>query len=232
METVTLTINGVSVEADKEATILGAAQQAGIYIPALCAHPALSSSLGQCRLCVVEVEGGGFPSSCITPVAQGMVVNTESPQLQAMRRHFLKAVLSPLPSPRLRSAELKALADYIGVKEDEFGPSVPKDLPIEQDDPLFVRDYNLCILCGRCVRVCEEVRGVGAISVVGYDDIPLAEHAQPPLTTLRQPIYEIGRRICEMLISLLQEKPLKERHVILKPQLVVRESCGSTIRQA
>jgi LacI family transcriptional regulator len=68
------------------------------------------------------------------------------------------------------------------------------------------------------------------VAVVGYDDIPLAEHAHPPLTTLRQPIYEIGRCICEMLISLLQEQPLEERHVILKPQLVVRESCGSTIR--
>jgi LacI family repressor for deo operon, udp, cdd, tsx, nupC, and nupG len=70
------------------------------------------------------------------------------------------------------------------------------------------------------------------VVVVGYDDIPLAEHAHPPLTTLRQPIYEIGRRICEMLIHLLQGDTLEERHVILRPQLVVRESCGSTVRQA
>ncbi|HHS97714.1 MAG TPA: LacI family transcriptional regulator, partial [Chloroflexi bacterium] len=60
-------------------------------------------------------------------------------------------------------------------------------------------------------------------------DIPLAEHAQPPLTTVRQPIYEIGRRICRMLVHLLKEGSLEERHVLLKPELVVRESCGAAL---
>jgi len=67
------------------------------------------------------------------------------------------------------------------------------------------------------------------VAVVGFDDIPLAEHARPPLTTVRQPIYEIGRRICRMLIRLLREGSLEERQVILRPQLVVRESCGSRL---
>lgn len=65
------------------------------------------------------------------------------------------------------------------------------------------------------------------LSVAGFDDIPLAEHAQPPLTTIRQPIYEIGRRICRMLIQLLQEGTLEEPHVLLQPELVVRASCGT-----
>lgn len=65
------------------------------------------------------------------------------------------------------------------------------------------------------------------VAVAGFDDVPLAEHVHPPLTTVRQPIYEIGQRICEMLIRLLQDGALEERHVILQPQLVVRESCGS-----
>lgn len=68
------------------------------------------------------------------------------------------------------------------------------------------------------------------IAVAGFDDVSLAEHAHPPLTTVRQPIYEIGQRICEMLIHLLQEDTLEERHVILEPQLIVRESCGAVLR--
>jgi DNA-binding LacI/PurR family transcriptional regulator len=65
------------------------------------------------------------------------------------------------------------------------------------------------------------------VAVAGFDDVPLAEHAHPSLTTVRQPIYEIGQRICEMLLCVLQEGTLDERHVILRPQLVVRESCGA-----
>jgi len=68
------------------------------------------------------------------------------------------------------------------------------------------------------------------VAVAGFDDIPLAEHALPSLTTVHQPIYEIGQRICEMLIHLLQQGSLEERHVILEPQLVVRESCGAVIQ--
>jgi len=67
------------------------------------------------------------------------------------------------------------------------------------------------------------------VAVAGFDDVPLAEHAHPPLTTVRQPIYEIGQRICEMLICLLQGEILEQRHVILEPELVVRESCGAAM---
>jgi DNA-binding LacI/PurR family transcriptional regulator len=68
------------------------------------------------------------------------------------------------------------------------------------------------------------------VAVTGFDDVPLAAHSHPPLTTVRQPIYEIGQRICEMLMHLLQGKTLEERHVILEPQLVVRESCGTAVQ--
>jgi LacI family transcriptional regulator len=65
------------------------------------------------------------------------------------------------------------------------------------------------------------------VAITGFDDIPLAEHSHPPLTTVHQPIYEIGRQICNMLIRLVQGEQVNERHVLLKPQLVVRESCGA-----
>jgi DNA-binding LacI/PurR family transcriptional regulator len=69
------------------------------------------------------------------------------------------------------------------------------------------------------------------VAVAGFDDVSLAEHAHPPLTTVGQPIYEIGQRICEMLIRLLQEETLEQRHVVLQPQLIVRESCGASASQ-
>jgi LacI family transcriptional regulator len=65
------------------------------------------------------------------------------------------------------------------------------------------------------------------VAVAGFDDVSLAEHARPPLTTVRQPVYDIGRRVCAMLIQLLKGEPLEERHVILEPELVIRESCGA-----
>jgi len=94
------------------------------------------------------------------------------------------------------------------------------------------------------IVACNDLMATGAISaaqglgltvgrdlaVTGFDDVPLAEHSHPPLTTVRQPIYEIGQRICEMLIHLLRGETLNERHVILEPQLVVRESCGALIQ--
>jgi LacI family transcriptional regulator len=90
------------------------------------------------------------------------------------------------------------------------------------------------------VIACNDLMALGAISasqsqglvvgrdvaVTGFDDIPLAEHSHPPLTTVRQPIYAIGRQICQMLIQLIQGKPLVEHHVLLQPELIVRESSG------
>ena len=99
MDKVSLTINDVRVEAEKGSTVLQAAREAGIYIPTLCSRPDLSLSLGSCRLCVVEMEGGEsrFPSSCMTPVAEGMKVLTNTPLVQEIRRQNLITVLAPLP---------------------------------------------------------------------------------------------------------------------------------------
>ncbi len=171
MDKVSLTIDGVRVEAKAGATILEIIREAGTYIPTLCSRSDIPLSLGECRLCVVEAVGAKsrFPSSCITPVAEGMVVNTNTPQVQEIRRHFLKAVLSPLSSPRLERPGLKRLADYIGVKEEDLPPYVSRNLPIDRDQPLFELDHNRCILCGLCVRVCRDVRGAGAINFVIRD---------------------------------------------------------------
>jgi LacI family transcriptional regulator len=91
------------------------------------------------------------------------------------------------------------------------------------------------------VLSCNDLMALGAISaarkrgmvigrdiaITGFDDIPLAEHSHPPLTTVRQPIYDIGRQICDMLIRLIQGEKVAERHVLLRPELIVRESSGA-----
>ncbi len=166
MKSVRLTIDGVKTKAKSGATVLEAAREAGIYIPALCSHPDLPSTIGSCRLCVVEIKGQGFPSACMTPVTEGMVVYTNTEQVKEMRRDFFKVVLAQLPPPRVKGVELQRLADYIGVKEKEIPAYTPRDLAVDRDEPLLIWDHNLCIMCGRCVGVCRDVRGVGAIDFI------------------------------------------------------------------
>ncbi|MFH0767958.1 MAG: FAD-dependent oxidoreductase [Chloroflexota bacterium] len=195
METITLNIDGQEVKTEKGKSVLEAALDAGIYIPTLCYHPDLSST-GACRLCVVEIEGTrGLPTACTTPATDGMVVKTNTPQLQESRREVLALILSEHPhycldcwrrercgpsdiclrSPDVgvrcvtcannQHCELQQVANYVGVTESSL-PYTSKKQPVHMEDPLFYRDYNLCILCGRCVRACNELRGVGAISLI------------------------------------------------------------------
>ncbi len=192
-KTINLTINEQPVTVAEGTTVLEAAKEAGIYIPTLCYHPSLTP-YGGCRLCIVEIENlRGFPTSCTTPVTEGMVVNTKTPQLQELRRNILELILAEHPNSclscwRLKrcqpfdiclrnvavtercvtcskngSCELQEVTDNIGL-EDVTLPAISKELPILRDSPFFDRDYNLCILCGRCVRVCQDIRGAGAIA--------------------------------------------------------------------
>ncbi len=168
MDTVTLTIDGREIEAKKGATVLEAATAAGIYVPALCSHPDLTP-FGACRLCIVEIEKmRGFPPACTTPATEGMVVHTNTPKLQELRRNMLELILSEHPyscltCPNNLKCELQRVAHYVGLDKVTF-PYTYKELPVHNEDPLIIRDYNLCILCGRCVRACQEMRGVSAIA--------------------------------------------------------------------
>lgn len=170
MNTVTLNINGSVVKARQGMTVLEAAREAEIYIPTLCAHPDLPLPLGACRLCVVEIKGQGFPTSCLIPVTEGIVVHTNNQIVREIQAHNLKILLSPLPPPMLGHHELQKIAEYLGVKEVDFPAYFPRNLPIEKDEledkVCLALNHNLCILCGRCVRACRDVRKVGAIDFV------------------------------------------------------------------
>ena len=117
-----------------------------------------------------------------------------------------------------------------GELTERSGYAAGRDLLTRSERPTAIIACNDLMALG----VISAAQGLGVnvgrdIAVAGFDDVPLAEHAHPALTTVRQPIYEIGQRICRMLICLLEEGKLEERHIILEPELVVRESCGAAI---
>lgn len=171
---ITLTIDGKEVKAKDGQTVLEAAINAGIYIPNLCYHPNLNP-IGSCRLCIVDIETiRGYPISCHTKVSEGMVVKTKTEKLQNLRKNLIWLILSNYPEKIPLNSQLKKVVDYVGVN-NILSTYVPqsRNLPIFDKEPLFVRDMNKCILCGRCVQMCQEVRGVGAIGLInrGIDTV-------------------------------------------------------------
>jgi formate dehydrogenase alpha subunit len=192
--TVSISINGVAVKAEPGMTVLEAARANDIYVPTLC-YASKLPAVGACRMCVVEIENmRGFPTACTVPVSDGMVVRTETEAVQNLRREILSLILSEHPytclvceakcgdymggtirkaavttgcqyCPANGQCELQNLVDYLGLEEVPY-PITYRGLPVEKDDPFFDRDYNLCILCGRCVRACQEIRHSGVLAFV------------------------------------------------------------------
>ena len=164
---ITLTIDGLQIEAQPGMTVLEAAQSVGIYIPTLCHDPRLKP-VGACRLCIVEVEGArGLPASCALPVAEGMIVRTASPRLNTIRRNIVELLLSDHPSnclicPQNNRCELQRIAAYVGVRQERFDGE-RRHYEIDDSNPFYERDLERCILCGKCVRICAEVQGRDAI---------------------------------------------------------------------
>ena len=169
MDIIKLNINGREVETKKGKTVLEAALEGGIYIPHLCYHPNLTP-VGACRLCIVEIEGiEGLPPSCTTPAAEGMVVNTKTPQIDQMRLLAMELILSRHPADcttcsQYLNCELQSVKQYIGTSEELSVRRRLKPFATNISNPLFVHDFVRCILCGRCVRACHDLRGVGVLS--------------------------------------------------------------------
>jgi len=164
---IVLTIDGRQVTATKGMTVLEVAQQAGVYIPTLCADKDLAP-FGACRLCVVEIERmRGLPTACTTPATDGMVVRTTSPRIDAIRRNIVELLLSDHPSDCLTCqqngrCELQDIAAYVGVRQMRF-EGERRSYAIDDSNPFYARDLERCILCGKCVRVCDEIQGRGSI---------------------------------------------------------------------
>jgi NADH-quinone oxidoreductase subunit G/NADP-reducing hydrogenase subunit HndD len=166
-----LTIDNIPVEVEAGTTILKAAEKAGIHIPTLCYLEGINE-IGACRVCVVEVEGArNLMASCVAPVADGMVVKTNSPRVRMARRLNVELLLSnhKMECPtciRNLNCELQSLAQELGVRQIRF-EGKKSEYPIDDSTPAIIREPDKCILCRRCVAVCEKVQGVKAIAPMG-----------------------------------------------------------------
>jgi formate dehydrogenase alpha subunit len=166
----TITIDGRVLDFTADATVMEVALANGIDIPRLCYHPELRPS-GGCRLCLVEVEGAKTAPACGLACRDGMVVTTVTDALSRMRREIIDLFVSehPLACSTCEAngaCDLQRYAEMFGLTESSFETEVIRTL-YQDDNPFFVRDHQYCILCGKCVRACDEVVGVNAIDYAG-----------------------------------------------------------------
>lgn len=193
MSAIKLKIDGLTVEVPEGSTIMDAVRKAGVYVPALCDHPDLKpiGSCKLCIVSVKGMDC--YPTACNTPAEEGMVVETCTDELQEMRRHTLEMLLAltnhptsclfcerknecgdlrecmrkfPVTvgckyCPQNGECELQQAVEFVGLEKIRYDIAY-RNMPVLRE-PFFDRDYNLCILCGRCIRICQEVRGEGVL---------------------------------------------------------------------
>lgn len=171
---VTLEIDGRAVTVPEGTSIMRAASALGNQIPKLCATGSLKA-FGSCRLCLVEIEGRkGYPASCTTTVAEGMKVSTHSGKIDQLRRNVLELYVSEHPldcdtCPGNGHCELQDMAEAVGVTDSRYSASSKAHRPAAKDvsNPYFAFDPELCIVCSRCVRACDEIQGTFALTIEG-----------------------------------------------------------------
>lgn len=234
-----LTIDGLEVACRDGATVLEAARGAGIDIPSLCDYPGLEPFAG-CRICLVEIAGRkDFAPACATPAEEGIVVRTRTPEIVSLRKRILELILAQHPyaclvcpekttcddlkstirktgevtgcvlCPQNGHCQLQKVAADVGLEKVDL-PAAYRNIEIRREDPFFDRDDNLCILCGRCIRVCEEVRGAAVLSFIhrgGRTEVG---------TAFERPLLDSGCRFCGACVDVCPTGALAER--AFKPQ--------------
>jgi formate dehydrogenase major subunit len=184
---ITLTVDGFSVTVPEGTSVMRASMEAGIQIPKLCATD-MVDAFGSCRLCLVEIEGrNGTPSSCTTPVMDGMVVHTQTSRLKQLRKGVMELYISDHPLDCLTCAangdcELQDMAGAVGLRDVRYGYEGENHvfarnrtdgannfnwMAKDESNPYFTYDPAKCIVCSRCVRACEEVQGTFALTIEG-----------------------------------------------------------------
>ncbi len=245
-----LTIDGKTLSAREGETILDCALRHDISIPHLCTHSSLAP-FGACRLCLVEIEGmRGYPTSCTTPVEEGMVIRTSTPALQNLRRNILALIMLEHPSaclicdkrelceqyrPEAEKAgrttgchtcnnmevcDVRVLAEELGLSGLPALPSYHRRM-LERSNPFIDRDLNLCILCGRCVRICKHHQEKAAVEFVGRGSRTRIGEA------FERSAYEAGCRFCGACVDVCPTGSLSDRYAKWhgKPDVSTVTSC-------
>jgi formate dehydrogenase major subunit len=171
---IALEVDGLHVQVPEGTSVLRAAAVAGIEIPKLCATDRLDP-FGSCRLCLVEIDGRrGTPASCTTPVADGMVVRTQTPKVARLRENVMELYISDHPldcltCPANGGCELQDMAGTVGLRQVRYGYEGANHLDAVADhsNPYFDFDPSKCIVCSRCVRACDEIQGTFALTISG-----------------------------------------------------------------
>ncbi len=191
MEKISIRIDGQDIVARKGATIFEVALANKIYIPHLCYHPDLKPA-GACRMCLVETENGQFVTSCRTPIKEGMIVKTKSPEVDRVRRPVVEMIIASHHMDcknclKKGQCELQRIMAYMKLDKKRIQQNLrlPKmELPLDESNPFFIRDHNKCVLCGICVQTCQKIARINAIDFSGrgnntkittFGDKPIAQ---------------------------------------------------------
>jgi formate dehydrogenase major subunit len=227
---VKLTIDGREVIVPAGTSVMRAAAECGGSIPKLCATDNVKS-FGSCRLCLVEIEGRkGTPASCTTPVEPGMVVATQTPRLEKLRRGVMELYISDHPLDCLtcsanNDCELQDQAAAVGLRDVRYGYAGENHLGLGTDtsNPYFDFDPSKCIVCSRCVRACDEVQGTLALTIDGRGFASMVSAGQQGDDFLSSECVSCGACVQACPTATLQEKSVK---AIGKPERSVVTTCA------
>ncbi len=222
MSKITLTIDNIPVETEEGTSVLAAALDAGIYVPHLCSHPAIPS-VGGCKLCVCEIDGE-TATACTTEAKGGMRVTTKSEALDRLRRASMNFIFAGHPGDctgcrSFGNCELQALFQYLNTSVNPGMRHVTRQATrINTVNPLIDREMERCIQCGRCVRVCEEVRGV---KVLEYRHLGNETYIG---TKADLPLDASGCRFCSACVEICPTGALQDREGTFRDDLVREEA--------
>ncbi|WP_029322356.1 FAD-dependent oxidoreductase [Butyrivibrio sp. AE3004] len=222
-------IDGKEIEAREGASVLDAALEAGVFIPHLCSHPDLEAK-GGCRLCSVEIDGteGAVPA-CKTIVTDGMKITVNGPEADKVRKTAMELILATHPAdctgcPKYGKCELQSMYQYMGVSPERWRKK-SRAVPNDESNPLISHLFTRCVRCGRCIRACQEMRGVKVLDYIKTDAGIRA--GVPEGKSLK----DAGCRFCGACIEVCPTGSIMDAFKLMKPDRTYEENvvpCRST----